>query len=95
MSRLNIVVFMKRLFTFLLLVVSIALSQAQNNFKNGYIITNNNDTIWGEIDFRVDELNAQRCKFRQDKNSETKIFLPGEIQAYRFSKEGKYYVSKN
>ncbi|MDD2797440.1 MAG: hypothetical protein PHV20_02495 [Bacteroidales bacterium] len=65
----------------------------QSNFKNGYIITNRNDTISGLIDFRTDEANSLICKFKLNEKNVEQMFQPGMIAGYRFINEGKYYVS--
>lgn len=67
---------------------------AQSNYKQGYIITNENDTINGLIDFRTDRANSNVCKFKKSEKSDEQVFHPGEILGYRFIKEMKYYVSR-
>lgn len=70
------------------------LAQAQINPKDGYIITNDLDTIYGTIDFRTNEINARQCSFRANGETEFKTYLPGEIEGYRFTGNGKFYVSR-
>lgn len=80
--------------TFLLLAVP--LLYAQSNYRPGFIITLQKDTIYGEIDYRTDKMNAKRCVFRaQNNETELVTYHPFEIQGYRFTDDGKYYVSKN
>jgi hypothetical protein len=67
---------------------------AQTDFRPGYIITNNNDTIKGLIDYRGDSRNSQICVYKENESTASKEYLPGQIKAYRFL-ESKYYVSKN
>lgn len=67
---------------------------SQSNFKEGYIINLQNDTIFGYIDFRIDQSNAEQCKFRKRLDADVEIFYPGSIYGYRFVNEGKFYVSK-
>jgi hypothetical protein len=69
--------------------------KAQSNFRPGYIITNEKDTISGLIDFRTHKMNAQTCKFRASDTSEEKLYSPGDIYGYRFTDDGKYYVTKD
>lgn len=66
----------------------------QSNFKDGYVITNRNDTLSGLIDFRTDHTNSLICKFKRDEKSTEKVYSPCEIAGYRFVNEGKYYVSR-
>jgi len=68
---------------------------SQSNFKDGYIISNKNDTVYGFIDFRTDHLNSVLCKFKQKENDPEIIYHPGDIQSYRFINEGKYYVTRS
>ena len=81
-------------FTFILLLTGTLAVQAQDNFKPGYIITNEHDTINGWIDYRTDAQNATICKFKATENSTAQSYLPGSIDGYRFIQEGKYYISK-
>lgn len=69
---------------------------AQNNYRPGFIITVQKDTIYGEIDYRTDKMNAKRCVFQSQGNDiEPVTYHPFEILGYRFTDDGKYYVSKN
>jgi hypothetical protein len=83
----------KTAFAFLLLSGSIPAVQAQSNFKPGYIITNQQDTVTGWINFRTDKRNQKQCEFKPDLKLAVKIYLPQDIAGYRFTDEGKYYVS--
>ena len=65
----------------------------QADFRPGYIIDLNLDTLYGQIDFRGEVRNSKVCDFRTDEKAEPQRFAPGEISAYRFL-PGKYYVSK-
>jgi len=76
-----------------LTVFAISLN-AQTDFLPGYYITNNSDTIRGEIDNRGDMRNCHICTFRSGEGMESVSFNPGGIYAYRFSDGGKYYISK-
>lgn len=83
--------------TFLLLVAILlihTLTYAQSNYKPGIIITNQNETIRGFIDYRTDDMNARQCRFKKEESSPEKIYHPGDISTYKFD-DGKYYVSRN
>jgi len=75
-----------------LLSISINI-QAQHDFRNGYIITNGNDTLYGLIDFKDYKSNSHSCSFKQSPNDSSTIFTPKDIQAYRIIDE-RYYVTK-
>ncbi|MDR0940335.1 MAG: hypothetical protein LBN29_13510 [Mediterranea sp.] len=67
---------------------------AQLNYRPGYIITLARDTVYGEIDLRTNRMNAEHCTFRASGSEEAISYAPFEIEGYRFTKEGKYYVSR-
>lgn len=69
--------------------------QAQRNYRPGFIITLQKDTIYGQIDFRIDKMNEQRCVFRDDSTFQEKVYEPFDIWGYRFTDDGKMYVSKS
>ncbi len=69
-------------------------AQAQINLRPGYIITNENDTIRGNIDFRTAERNAHTCDFFPTDINSKKSYQPGDIYAYRFTDDGKFYVTR-
>lgn len=66
---------------------------SQSDFRNGYIIKNNNDTIYGLIDYRGNKSNAKKCIYKKDVNSEKQEFTPTDLKAYRFI-DSKYYISR-
>lgn len=67
---------------------------AQVNPKPGYVITLQNDTLWGSIDLRTDERNMEKCTFRLDGRQRWVTYTPDQINGYRFTNTGKYYVSR-
>ena len=80
---------------FVALFTALMSINAQSNFRPGYIITNEMDTIEGLIDFRTYKMNAHNCTFRATDTSEDVVYSPGDIYGYRFTDDGKYYVTKN
>lgn len=86
---------MRKIIIILFVFCTTGMLFAQDNFKQGYIIKNERDTINGWVDFRTVKINNQQCKFRLTEDGETTTYLPGEIIGYRFQNEGKYYISKN
>lgn len=83
----------KTIICLLLMIVTLT-AGAQTNPKPGFIITNNGDTIRGNIDFRTNEKLAKQCDFRADGGSESKTYKPGEIEGFRFDDGGKYFVTR-
>ncbi len=66
---------------------------AQTDFRKGYVITLQHDTLFGYVNYASSEQNSKRCLFKPTLTAVEKEYLPGEINGYRF--EGsKFYVSK-
>jgi hypothetical protein len=66
---------------------------AQTNFRPGFVITNENDTLRGLINYKGDGGIEQKCDFKKSEGSEVKVFYPSDIKEFSF-KDGNYYVSK-
>ncbi len=62
---------------------------SQVNFQPGFILTNNLDTVFGNIDYRSDTRMCKICSFKT-KETGKKTYLPGEIFAFGF-KDGRYF----
>ena len=77
-----------------LLIMLPSMLYAQLNPKQGYVITNQNDTIYGTIDYLSDTKCANECHFQANGETEYKVYLPGEISVYRFADNGVFYVTK-
>lgn len=80
----------------LILLFTACLSQlnGQFYFQPGYIITNQNDTLKGLVDYRGAERNARICVFKENKSSDAKEYKPFDIRGYGFPGT-RFYVSKN
>lgn len=65
---------------------------AQSDFRKGYIITNDNDTIHGLIDYRGDIKNCSQCIFKLEETDKPIEYLADDIKGYRFI-DSKYYIS--
>jgi hypothetical protein len=77
---------------FLGLLFITVMSNAQSDFRPGYIINLSGDTLIGEIDYRGDLLMNHVCTFKGVENKITE-YSPNDIAAFRFI-DSKYYVSK-
>jgi hypothetical protein len=77
-----------------LLLFSISETAGQTDFQPGYIITIENDTIIGLIDYRGDIRNSKKCSFKPDENSQSIEYNPFEIKGFRFV-NGKFYLSRS
>ena len=67
---------------------------AQRDFRKGYIITNQQDTVYGWIDYRGDIRNSKTCSFRKTEIEQATDYTPSDIASYRYI-DSKFYVSKN
>jgi hypothetical protein len=85
---------MKKLALTTLIIHLSVLLYAQHDFRPGYIITLNNDTIKGLIDNNPDQENAVYCNFKNDSTSEIKTYASTDLKEYVFN-DGKHYIQKN
>jgi|GEM_PF-1911626 len=88
---------MKKLFLttiFFTLFCSFSNLYARDNWQSAYVIINENDTLFGQVDFRTSRANQQQCLFRKNDRSEVIVFSPDDILGYRFTPDGKFYMSK-
>ncbi|MEI6061544.1 MAG: hypothetical protein WCR72_12605 [Bacteroidota bacterium] len=67
--------------------------KAQTNFRDGYILVSESDTLFGKIDNKDYFQNSEYCDFRQVNSNSVVRYYPGRIYGYRFM-DGKYYVSE-
>ena len=67
---------------------------AQKDYRPGFIVKNNGDTLYGEIDYRGDMIMKNTCKFRLRKSKSVTTFTPNELLSFRFD-NSKYFVSRN
>ena len=70
------------------------ISFSQSDYRQGYIILNNNDTLFGFIDYQKDNLMATGCDFKSTDLKTNTVYLPGEISGYRFI-DNKFFQTKN
>lgn len=66
---------------------------SQINYREGYVITNNNDTVRGLINLKFPAYNQAVCSFKTGDTAEPTAYSPNEIKGYRVDE--KYYVAKN
>ena len=77
---------------FIISLLPVGCLYAQTDFKPGYIVTNSDEIIYGEIVYRGERSMVRVCKFRPSGGKVVK-YTPEDIEEYRFT-NGKYYVSK-
>ena len=54
----------------------------QGDFRTGYMITLNHDSISGFVEYRADKKNGETCSFRKGKKGKSKLYFPDEIMTY-------------
>ena len=85
---------MKTLFTSLIALLLFPLFlAAQSDYKKGYVLLTQFDTLSGEIDNNSYYYNSIYCDFKADDSDSIVRFLPEDIYGYRFL-DGKFYISK-
>ena len=80
--------------TAVLLAVFATATVAQTNPKPGYVITNDGDTVRGNIEFRTNESLSKQCVFWANGGSGSTTYKPGDIEGFRFDGGGKYFVTR-
>ncbi len=75
---------------FYLLIISNPL--AQSNFKSGYVVTLQLDTIRGMIKEQDPYFGFDKCIFKKNGDDVEQLFNPGDIKAFRFDND-RYYVT--
>lgn len=66
---------------------------AQSDFRPGYVVLNNSDTLLGQIDYRGDMKMSQLCSFIKNGSDSICVFNPNDIIEFRFI-DSKRYVSR-
>lgn len=82
-----------RILFILLGLCSISNMYSQKDLKPGYIITLQNDTIFGQINNQSTSSFNSKCEFIPNNSTESTTYLPGEIQSFR-SIDDKCFISK-
>lgn len=72
---------------------NLSIGYSQNDFKSGYIVSNELDTTFGLVDMKSNYQNALSCTFKINEDATPLEYSPDQIHSYRFI-GGKYYVSK-
>lgn len=84
---------MKQLRIIFFIIINANILICQSEWKVGYLVTNNNDTLSGQINLTSYSKMGEQCTFRSNSNSQSKTFLPKDIKSYSI-KDVAFYVSK-
>ncbi len=63
---------------------------SQSDFREGFLINQEKDTIHGLIDYKGSLRNLSKCRFKSDKVSEVREYSPSDIIAFRVLTGGFY-----
>jgi hypothetical protein len=66
---------------------------SQSDFRKGFIITNENDTINGFINYREGIKKHKVCEFKLSEDRKVTSYFPKDINGYKFLND-KYFVTK-
>ena len=78
---------------FLGIILLTELVNAQTDFRPGYIINPNGDTLKGNIDYRGDRFMGITCRFKPETMRKEIEYTPDDILAFQFI-DSKYFISK-
>ena len=82
----------KHLIALVLMLFTYFGSQAESDFREGFIININNDTTYGFINYEGLFQNARVCHFKKDETSKIQVYFPKDLTAYRFT-DSRYFQS--
>jgi hypothetical protein len=68
-------------------------TNAQSDFRAGYVIDPKNDTLFGDINYRGDILMGEKCVFKSSSTGIITEYKPDDISAYRF-KDDRFFIAK-
>ncbi len=81
----------KILFATIFFVLIVNSSFCKNNFRSGFIITFEKDTIVGQVDYRSDKKNYNSCIFKAE--HEEREYYPNEILGFGYY-DDKFFLSQ-
>lgn len=75
----------------LILFISVSRVFAQSDFRDGFIITTDNDTIYGQIDYRSNVKNYKSCSFKE--SNKIREYSPLQLSGFGYVND-KFFTSK-
>lgn len=67
---------------------------AEEQFRAGYLITLQQDTLYGQIGLHASKRNATSCSYRATGGDTVKVYFPTDIAGYGISNPSRCYLSK-
>ncbi|HSI90981.1 MAG TPA: hypothetical protein VK927_07680 [Adhaeribacter sp.] len=68
-------------------------AQAQKDFRPGYIVTLQNDTLRGLVNYKGDIKSALKCDFKEKTGTEAQTFTPDQLLGYGFN-SGRFFETQ-
>ncbi|QDK80359.1 hypothetical protein EXU85_17825 [Spirosoma sp. KCTC 42546] len=62
-----------------------------NPYREGYIVNNQSDTLYGLIDYKFTKT-QQQCFFKKQISSEPKVIYPDDVKSFTINNDKTYYV---
>lgn len=85
---------MKKIALILIVYLSVCcITIAQTDFRKGYVLLTQSDTLFGKIGNKDYYQNSRFCDFIGQNSKDVVRYLPCQIYGYRFD-NGKYYIAK-
>lgn len=78
---------MKRLVLLITAICIAKIGLSQTDYRNGFIITNAGDTLFGLVDYRVGAKAYQSCDFKSSKDQTVVTYEPNNIVGYGFEND--------
>jgi len=78
---------MKRLLLLTALIFITEISFSQTDYRNGYVITNAKDTLFGLVDYREGGKAYKSCSYKVSKDQDAVTYEPTNIIGYGFEKD--------
>jgi hypothetical protein len=60
------------------------------DYRPGYVIKNNKDSVSGFISYAAEKKNSKYCKFRPTRRGKSEVFTPNDLLAYGFNGDKQY-----
>lgn len=71
------------------------LAMAITDFRPGFIVTTEGDTLVGEIDHHVENLErSEKCRFRESVDDYVMVYFPNELKSFQFN-DGPCFITKS
>jgi hypothetical protein len=83
---------MKKAFLTGILILAFLYSYPRTDFRSGYIINLENDTVFGRVDHRLISRNFRLCRFQSPDGVITE-YIPAQISGFGFD-DGSFYTSR-